>query len=147
MNRRVTLDPPHTPRSPRRRRILVWALTAMAAVSIKVASVATAVPASIDKIILLVGGNESQRVVSWYASAATTQMVQVSPTSSLTNGVFPVTAPTYPAVVVANTVNGGFNGHAVLTFLKENTAYSYRVGGDGAWSPTYEFKTRKFDGN
>src|SRR6185436_3161699 len=31
--------------------------------------------------------------------------------------------------------------------LKENTGYSYHVGGDGGWSATYEFKTRKFDGN
>src|SRR6185436_13857576 len=102
----------------------------------KVASVATAVPATVSGVILLVGADESQRVVNWYATASTGQVVQVSPTKLLTNGAFPVTAPTFPAVVTANTVNGGFNGHAILTFLKEKTDYSYRVGGDGAWSPT-----------
>src|SRR4029079_13055481 len=40
----------------------------------------------------------------------------------------------------------GFNGHAVIDGLQESTAYSYRVGGDGAWSATYAFKTQKFDG-
>ena len=30
--------------------------------------------------------------------------------------------------------------------LQENTAYSYRVGTEGGWSPTYAFKTQKFDG-
>lgn len=42
-------------------------------------------------------------------------------------------------------MNGGFNGQAILDQLAENSKYSYR--GDGAWSATYEFKTRKFDGN
>ncbi len=48
--------------------------------------------------------------------------------------------------MAANTVNGGFNGHAILDQLEENTEYSYRVGGDGAWSTISAFKTRKFDG-
>jgi hypothetical protein len=109
--------------------------------------VVNATPASVDGIILLVGADESQRVVNWYASANTQQVVQVAPTSELLDGAFPNGASTYPAVIAANTVNGGFNGHAILDELKENTAYSYRVGGDGAWSATYGFKTRKFDGN
>jgi len=74
--------------------------------------------------------------------------VQLAPTSELLDGDFPSTARSYAAVVVANTtVGGGFNGHAILDRLEENTEYSYRVGGDGAWSQTYAFKTRNFDGN
>ena len=103
--------------------------------------------AAIDDIVLLVGADESQRVVNWYASAATAQVVQVAPTSSVVDGEFPADAITFPAVVSANTVNGGFNGHAVISGLDENVAYSYRVGGDGDWSEAYAFKTRKFDGN
>jgi hypothetical protein len=125
----------------------VWALIAIAAASIKLASVVTAAPAIINSIILLVGADESQRVVNWYTSAATAQVVQLAPTSELEDGAFPSNASAYAAVVAANTVNGGFNGHAILNHLQENTAYSYRVGGDGAWSATYAFKTRKFDGN
>jgi purple acid phosphatase-like protein/calcineurin-like phosphoesterase family protein len=123
------------------------AIAAIGAATIALASVMTATPAIISGIILLVGANESQRVVNWYASASTTQMVQVAPTEELLGGAFPNGSKTYPAVVASNTVNGGFNGHAILGDLKENTTYSYRVGGDGAWSSTYEFKTRKFDGN
>lgn len=125
----------------------VWALIAIAAASLKLASVVTAAPATISGIILLVGADESQRVVNWYASAQTNQVVQLAPTSELHDGAFPSIARTYPAFVVANTVNGGFNGHAILDRLEENTEYSYRVGGDGGWSPTYAFNTRTFDGN
>jgi hypothetical protein len=121
---------------------------AIAAVSIKLASVVTAAPATINSIILLVGADQSQRVVNWYASAQTSQVVQLAPTSELVDGDFPSTARSYAGVVVANTtVGGGFNGHAILDRLEENTEYSYRVGGDGAWSQTYAFKTRNFDGN
>ena len=84
--------------------------------------------------------------MSWYTSANTAQSVQVAPTSQLVNGEFPASAVTFAATVAANTVNGGFNGHAVVDGLQENTAYSYRVGADGAWSATYTFKTQKFDG-
>jgi hypothetical protein len=106
-----------------------------------------AAPATISGIILLVGANESQRVVNWYADANTSQQVQLAPTSELVGGAFPASAKSYTAVVTANTANGGYNGHSILDQLQENTKYSYRVGGDGAWSPTYAFKTRKFDGN
>ncbi len=104
-------------------------------------------PAAIDDIILLTGADESQRVVNWYASTSTAKVVQVAQTSKIKNGEFPADSAVFPAVVTANTVNGGFNGHSVITGLKENVKYSYRVGGDGDWSDAYEFKTRKFDGN
>jgi hypothetical protein len=103
-------------------------------------------PATSSGIVLGVGANASQRVVSWYTSANTAQSVQVAPTSQLVNGEFPANAMTFAATVTANTVNGGFNGHAVLSGLQEDTAYSYRVGADGGWSPTYTFKTQKFNG-
>jgi len=147
MNRTMTLGAARSSHTPTRRRMTVWALLAIAAASIKLVSVLTAEPATINGIILLVGADESQRVVNWYASAQTSQMVQLAPTSELQGGNFPDGATTYSAAVVANTVNGGFNGHAILNSLQENTEYSYRVGGDGAWSPTYAFKTRTFDGN
>ena len=145
MNRNMKFDTSSASHLPVRRRMTLLALVAIGAASMVLAR--AAVPATINGIILLVGADESQRVVNWYASANTSQVVQVAPTSELQDGAFPSGASTYPAVVAANTVNGGFNGHAILDNLKENTAYSYRVGGDGAWSATYEFKTRKFDGN
>jgi hypothetical protein len=94
-----------------------------------------------------VGGTESQRAVSWYSSANTAQVVQVAPTSRLVKGQFPKNAVTFPATVAANSVNGGYNGHATIDGLKKNTAYSYRVGSEGDWSPTYSFKTQDFKGD
>jgi hypothetical protein len=147
MNRNMKLDFSPASHSRVRRRMTIWALIAIAAASIKLASVVTAAPATINGIILLVGADESERAVNWYASADTFQVVQVAPTARLRNGAFPSSARTYPAVVTANTVNGGFNGHAILDHLQENTEYSYRVGDHGNWSATYAFQTRKFDGN
>src|SRR5215470_3580235 len=114
MNRKMTLGATRASHSPTLRRMTVWALIVIAAASIKLASVLTAAPATINGIILLVGAEESQRVVNWYASAQTNQLVQLSPTSELLDGAFPNGAKTYTAVVAANTVNGGFNGHAIL---------------------------------
>ena len=128
MNRNTQFDPSSEWHTPARRRITLLALVAVGAAIMVLAR--AAVPATISSIILLVGADESQRVVNWYASADTSQMVQVAPTSELLNGEFPSSAKTYPAVVAANTVNGGFNGHAILDHLKENTVYSYRVGDD-----------------
>ncbi len=104
-------------------------------------------PATSSAVVLGVGTSASQRIVSWYTSANTAQSVQLAPTASLVDGAFPADATTFAATVSANTVNGGFNGHAVLDGLQENTAYSYRVGGEGAWSPTYAFKTQSFAGS
>ncbi|GLY83107.1 hypothetical protein Airi02_010370 [Actinoallomurus iriomotensis] len=98
-------------------------------------------------IVLSVGATEAQRVVSWYTSAGTAQVVQVAPTSKVAKGRFPKNAVTFPATVAANSVNGGYNGHATIDNLKKNTAYSYRVGSEGNWSPTYSFKTQDFKGD
>jgi hypothetical protein len=104
-------------------------------------------PATQTGIILSVGANESQRVVSWYSSAGTAQVVEVAPTHKVVKGKFPKNAVTFPATVAANSVNGGYNGHATIDNLKKNTAYSYRVGTEGHWSPTYSFKTQNFKGD
>ncbi|WP_207755495.1 purple acid phosphatase family protein [Nonomuraea cypriaca] len=103
--------------------------------------------ATLTGIVLGVGANESQRVVSWYSSADTAQVVQVAPTSRIVNGEFPKDAVTIPATVTANVVNGGYNAHTTIDGLKEDTAYSYRVGAEGGWSPAYSFKTQDFEGD
>ncbi|HWJ85987.1 MAG TPA: metallophosphoesterase family protein, partial [Cellulomonas sp.] len=105
-------------------------------------------PVNLTGIILGVGAEESQRIVSWYSSADTAQTVQLAPTSSLVAGAFPTTAATFSAVGTANiATSGGFNRHATLTGLKEDTVYSYRVGSEGNWSTTYSFKTQSFEGD
>ncbi|GLW98137.1 metallophosphoesterase family protein [Microtetraspora sp. NBRC 16547] len=111
------------------------------------ASAAHADSTTLTGIVLGVGTNETQRVVSWYSSADTAQVVQVAPTSKLVDGQFPASAVTFPATVAANSVNGGYNAHATIDSLKQNTSYSYRVGAEGQWSPTYSFTTQDFNGN
>ncbi|WP_308311576.1 purple acid phosphatase family protein [Streptomyces malaysiensis] len=98
-------------------------------------------------IVLGVGAGESQRVVSWYTSADTPQVVQVAPTSQVRGGQFPKNSATFSATVAANSVSGGYNAHATIDSLRKNTTYSYRVGTQGSWSPTYSFKTQDFKGN
>jgi hypothetical protein len=104
--------------------------------------------ATLSGIILGVGANESQRIVTWYSSADTAQSIQLAPTAELTGGAFPASAATFAATGTANiATSGGYNRHATMTGLKEHTAYSYRVGSEGNWSPTYAFKTQDFEGD
>ena len=133
-------------RQGRRRPVVAAGLAAVAVSAFGIGSMAVVAgaqaPATNSAIVLGVGANASQRVVSWYTSANTAQSVQVAPTSQLVNGQFPASATTFAATVAANTVNGGFNAHAIVDGLQENTAYSYRVGAEGGWSATYTSNRR-----
>jgi hypothetical protein len=135
-----------------RRRVAAWASAVALCTTLAVAGVAVPAanadtPANFTGIILGVGADESQRIVTWYSSADTAQTVQLAPTSSVVGGVFPGTATTFSATGAANiATSGGFNRHATITGLAENTAYSYRVGSAGNWSPVYTFQTQSFDG-
>ena len=102
MNRKLKLDTSSASHSPLRRRVTMGAIAAVGAATIALAGVVNATPANISGIILLVGADESQRVVNWYASANTQQVVQVARMSELLDGAFPNGATTYSAVVAAN---------------------------------------------
>ncbi|MFJ6150563.1 fibronectin type III domain-containing protein [Micromonospora profundi] len=102
---------------------------------------------TISSVILGVGANETQRIVTWYSSADTAQKIQLAPTAEIVNGEFPASAVNFDAVGAANTSTTGFNRHATISNLRENTAYSYRVGSEGSWSPAYAFKTEDFEGD
>lgn len=143
------LAPPRRPRT--RHRAAALLSTAVLGASALLGAV-TALPAaaatSYSGIILGVGADESQRIVTWYSTDDVDQSVQLAPTSSLVNGEFPSDAVRFSATGAANiATSGGFNRHATLANLSESTTYSYRVGTDGAWSQTYSFRTRSFDGN
>ncbi|GAA4581446.1 hypothetical protein GCM10023194_12690 [Planotetraspora phitsanulokensis] len=121
---------------------------AVASVSGMATPASAADSATLTGIVLGVGANEAQRTVTWYSSADTAQKVQVAPTAQVVNGEFPADAATFDATGAANiATSGGFNRHATITSLKEDTAYSYRVGSEGNWSPAYSFKTQDFEGD
>ncbi|MBB2748406.1 UNVERIFIED_ORG: hypothetical protein FHR35_008299 [Microbispora rosea subsp. rosea] len=123
------------------------ALSAGAVFGGGLAAAAHADSATLTGVVLGVAADETQRVLSWYSSAGTAQVVQVAPASKVVDGRFPADAVTFPATVTANVVNGGYNAHATIDSLKQNTAYSYRVGAEGNWSSTYSFTTQDFNGN
>ncbi|RKF27338.1 purple acid phosphatase family protein [Micromonospora globbae] len=135
-----------------RRRVAAGAAAAIFGLGVALAggltTAASAAEASTySGIILGVGANETQRIVTWYSSADTAQKVQVAPTASIVSGEFPADAVSFDAVGAANTSTTGYNRHATITNLKENTAYSYRVGSEGSWSPAYSFRTQDFEGD
>ncbi|WP_046506035.1 purple acid phosphatase family protein [Streptomyces odonnellii] len=138
---------------PVRRRVATGAAAALLSFSVALGGglaspAAAADPAALTGIILGVGANESQRTVTWYSSADTAQVLQVAPTAELVNGEFPAGAATFDATGGANiATSGGFNRHATITGLKEDTQYSYRVGSEGNWSTAYSFKTQDFEGD
>ncbi|MFI6264273.1 fibronectin type III domain-containing protein [Micromonospora sp. NPDC051006] len=111
------------------------------------ATASAAESTTLTGVILGVGANETQRIVTWYSSADTAQKIQVAPTAEIVNGEFPAGAVSFDAVGAANTSTTGFNRHATITNLRENTAYTYRVGSEDSWSPAYSFKTQDFEGN
>jgi len=136
-----------------RRRVAAGATAAFLGLGVAVVG-SMATPASAAEsatytgIILGVGSNEAQRTVTWYSSADNAQKVQLAPTAQVVNGEFPTDAASFDATGAANiATSGGFNRHATITNLKEDTAYSYRVGSEGNWSPAYSFKTQDFEGN
>ncbi|WP_406264453.1 metallophosphoesterase family protein [Actinacidiphila glaucinigra] len=135
-----------------RRRVATGATAAFLGLTVAlgnglVTSASAADTATLSGIVLGVGANETQRTVTWYSSADTAQQIQVAPTAQVTDGQFPAGSATFDAIGAANiATSGGFNRHATITGLKENTQYSYRVGSEGNWSSTYSFKTQDFEG-
>ncbi|MEW1722002.1 fibronectin type III domain-containing protein [Streptomyces sp. NPDC093109] len=138
---------------PARRRVATGVTAAFLGLAVALGSgsaspAGAAEPTALTGIVLGVGANETQRTVTWYSSADSAQKVQLAPTAQLVNGEFPAGAAAFDALGGANiATSGGFNRNATLTGLKEHTAYSYRVGSEGNWSPAYSFKTQDFKGD
>ncbi|WP_209021850.1 fibronectin type III domain-containing protein [Nocardioides sp. 503] len=149
------LHPSAAPRGRRRAAAAVAAVTLSAAVygGLNLPSAQADSPAAdITDIVLTVGADQTERVVSWSGSTDGAQGVQLAPTSALgTGGTFPTSAVTIPGDVDLNTSGAaaGYasptvelaHGYTVLDDLAPSTQYSYRVGSEGHWSATYTFKT------
>ncbi len=104
-----------------------------------------AVPAGYSGITTAAGADRSERVVSWTTSADRAQSVQFAPSAEVTGDTFPATAGVIAAT--GSTTGGVFTRTATLTGLALETAYSYRVGVDGNWSPVGTFTTPAADGH
>ncbi|MCC3276206.1 metallophosphoesterase family protein [Arthrobacter sp. zg-Y20] len=127
---------------------LTAALAAGSVIAVAPSAAHAADPVSYTGIVLGVGSDETQRTLAWYTSSDSAQVVQVAPTASLVNGEFGPSVTTFSATGAANiATSGGYNRHAVVSGLQENTQYSYRVGSAGNWSTTYSFKTQSFEGD
>lgn len=107
--------------------------------------------ADITDILLTPGATTFERTISWSGSTDGVQGVQYAPSSALSGGEFPASAVTVPGDVALNAFAPSAgqasptpevaNGHVVLSGLAADTEYSYRVGSEGHWSPTYTFAT------
>ncbi|GAB2465739.1 purple acid phosphatase family protein [Xylanimonas ulmi] len=101
--------------------------------------------ATISDLVLGVGASEAERNLAWYSDLDTEQVAQIAPAGEVVDGRFPADAVSVAATGGA-TSSGEYNRFATLTGLEPNTAYSYRVGAEGAWSGVSTFRTQSFDG-
>ena len=101
---------------------------------------------TVSDLVLGIGATEAQRNLAWYSDADTAQVAQVAPAGEVVGGVFPDDAVSVAAKGGPSS-SGEFYRHATFTGLEENTAYSYRVGTDGAWSSVHTFRTQAFEGD
>ncbi|MFJ6652007.1 fibronectin type III domain-containing protein [Microbacterium sp. NPDC091313] len=102
--------------------------------------------ASLSDLVLGVGADEASRNLTWYSSTDTEQVAQLAPSASVIDGAFPASTVTVKATGGATT-SGEFTRKATLSGLTPHTAYSYRVGAEGAWSAVQSFRTGAFDGD
>lgn len=101
---------------------------------------------TVSDLVLGIGATEAERNLAWYSDADTEQVAQIAPAGEVVGGVFPDDAVSVAATGGPSS-SGEFYRHATFTGLEENTAYSYRVGTDGAWSAPHTFRTRGFEGD
>jgi hypothetical protein len=110
------------------------------------ATAASAADAPPSDIVLGVGAQDSQRTLAWYSGVDTSQVAQLALASNVVGGAFPGSAVSI-AATGGPTTSGEFNRFVTLSGLEANTAYVYRVGTEGNWSPTYSFSTKAFEGD
>lgn len=110
-------------------------------------------------IVLGVGSNQTEKVVSWYYPSAAQQAIEISEGTTFDSATAQKVVATSSANTVADAVTstkddagtssppaaevGYYNAHVALHDLKANTKYTYHVGAaDGSgWSKDYTFYT------
>lgn len=98
-------------------------------------------------VSLMVGEQESENNLTWYANTSETGEVQVAKKGSAVEDAFPKEYQTYKATT-KNTNDGSFYSNQVtIDKLQEKTQYVYRVVNGETVSETYTFTTGDYDGN
>ncbi len=99
-----------------------------------------------DDVLITAGKDPSKYNLTWTSSVSGTEYLQYTETEKLINGAMPVDATTVTATKATSTAT--YTVRALMSGVKENTSYSYRVGSDAiGWSDVYEFNiSNKSDG-
>lgn len=105
----------------------------------------TATPAvTVNSVVLGVGANETQRLVTWYSNSARSGEIELARASAQRGSRFPQWHESFPAISTTSSVAGFCSFKATVTGLRSDTDYVYRVGSRHAWSPIYHFSTQRF---
>ena len=100
--------------------------------------------ATVNSVVLGVGANETQRLVTWYGTSSQQGELQLAPACAQKGNDFPWMHVSFPAVTGTSSVTGFSTFKATIDDLRPNTDYVYRVGNRDAWSPVYRFSTQNF---
>ena len=100
--------------------------------------------ATFSDVIMNVGGDETQRNITWYSNYNTTGEVQYAKANGSS---FPSSYKTAPARVAAANEEGSYSYKATMTDLEENTTYVYRLVTGSTYSETRTFKVNEFGDN
>lgn len=134
-----------SPTTPRARRGVAAALglASLAAYGAIAGASAHAAGGAPYDILLGVGSDESSRNLAWYVPGDADQKVVLEETKFLKAGEFSKKAAVIDAAETKNWVGttSAYNARATLSNLQPNSSYTYKVGSEGAWSPSYTFET------
>ena len=112
-----------------------------------ITSFASTPPANFDNVVLGVGKDETERIVTWYSTGSSNGKVYCATADKLVNGEF-TSEPYNVESVHKNVVNkmGYYSHNATITGLLPDTDYFYVLEVDGVRSDPYYFSTDP-DGN
>ena len=100
--------------------------------------------ATVNSVVLGVGADQTQRLVTWYGDSSRPGAMELAPACAQRGSGFPQKCVSFPAVTAVSSVAGFDTFKAAVTGLRPSTEYIYRVGNGDAWSPIYHFSTHRF---
>ncbi len=116
----------------------VFSVSAEKAVSEPVINKIAEASAHGSDVLITSGKDPSQYNLTWTSTVSGQEYLQYTETDKLINGTMPSDAVKVSATKTSSTAS--YTVRALMSGLKENTSYSYRVGSDTiGWSSVYEF--------